>query len=31
VLHKPFRPDGLANAISGLLDWPKTRAVSSHS
>jgi two-component system cell cycle sensor histidine kinase/response regulator CckA len=31
VLHKPFRSDGLADAISGLVDWPKTRAVSSLS
>jgi len=31
VLHKPFRPDGLADAISGLLHGTMTRAVSSLS
>ncbi len=31
VLQKPFRPEGLADAIRGLLDGPKTRAVSSPS
>ena len=29
VLRRPFRLDGLADAISGLLDAPKTRAFSS--
>ena len=29
VLRRPFRLDGLADAISGLLDGPKTRAFSS--
>ncbi len=31
VLHKPFRPDGLAETISGLLHGTMTRAVSSLS
>jgi two-component system, cell cycle sensor histidine kinase and response regulator CckA len=31
VLQKPFRPDGLADAIKGLLDGAKARAVSSPS
>ena len=31
VLHKPFRPDALADAISGLLHGTMTRAVSSLS
>jgi CheY-like chemotaxis protein len=30
-LPKPFQADALANAIKGLLDGPKTRAVASHS
>jgi len=31
VLHKPFRPDALAETISGLLHGTMTRAVSSLS
>ncbi len=31
VLHKPFRPDALADAISGLLHGTMSRAVSSLS
>jgi len=31
VLHKPFRPDALAETISGLLHVTMTRAVSSLS
>jgi two-component system cell cycle sensor histidine kinase/response regulator CckA len=31
VLHKPFRPDALADTIRQLLDDPKTSAVSSFS
>ena len=31
VLHKPFRPDALAETISGLLHGTMTRAISSLS